>query len=243
MEVEKVKPYQASAEKTNQIEAMFDAISPQYDLLNRIMTLGIDIYWRNKAISTLKDLKPKAILDVATGTGDFAFAALKLNPERILAVDLSQKMLDVAIEKQKKVDNTLMEFRKVDILDQTLETNSFDAITVGFGVRNFEDIHLGLGKLYTYLKPGGKLVILEPGIPKNKLIQFLFNLYFNRIVPLIGRIISKDQSAYTYLPNSVAAFPSPQVFLEILGEIGFENNKYEGLSFETCALYTATKPF
>ena len=242
IEVEKVLPYSSQSEKKNQIETMFDNIAHKYDFLNHLLSLGIDIRWRKKAIQELSNINPKIILDMATGTGDFALEALRLHPEKIIGVDLSQNMLDIGIIKAKNSGvSDIITFQKGDSEHLHFEDCSFDAITVGFGVRNFQSLEKGLAELYRVLKPGGKIAILEPSFPQNPIIKWVFTIHFKYFTPLIGKLFSKDASAYSYLPNSVGAFPEGTKFSEILQKIGFQHTKYEPLTFGMCALYIAEK--
>lgn len=221
---------------------MFDNIAHRYDFLNHFLSLGIDIYWRKKAIAFLSAFKPKLIMDMATGTGDFAFEALSLRPEKIIAYDLSLGMIERGRNKSiEKGVSTVVEFIKGDSEKMPFEDNMFDAMTVGFGVRNFENLKQGLSEMLRVLKPQGKLVILEIGKPKNPLITPLFKLYFHYIAPGIGRLFSKDHRAYTYLPESVAAFPEGNDFVKILKDIGFNHVQYTPLTFGICAMYTCEK--
>lgn len=242
LEVEKVLPYNQDETKKTQIESMFDNIAHKYDFLNRFLSLGIDITWRKRAIKELSKVSPKIILDMATGTGDFAFEALILNPEKVVGVDLSQNMLDIGIQKSKDRNQTdKIEFVKGDSEKLNYDSNSFDAITVGFGVRNFQHLELGMSELYRVLKPGGMIAILEPSFPTNPILKGLFTVHFKYITPIFGKLFSKDARAYSYLPNSVAAFPQGKDFCEILKKQGFTDTKHIALTFGICALYTAKK--
>jgi demethylmenaquinone methyltransferase/2-methoxy-6-polyprenyl-1,4-benzoquinol methylase len=238
-----VTPYNdENRSKKEQVEEMFDNIAHRYDLLNRILSLGIDITWRKKAVKYLGTIQPKTILDVATGTGDFAFEALSLKPEKVTGYDISEGMMKYGREKAKQggVSN-IVEFVKGDSEQMPFADNSFDAITVGFGVRNFENLETGLKEMYRVLKPGGKVAILEISQPPNAIIRALYGLYFSRILPVIGRLFSKDVRAYTYLPESVKAFPEGLAFVKILGNIGFRNVQWKPLTFGACAFYMMEK--
>jgi demethylmenaquinone methyltransferase/2-methoxy-6-polyprenyl-1,4-benzoquinol methylase len=240
--VENVKPYESNSEKKVQIERMFDNIAGQYDFLNHFLTAGIDILWRKKAIQYIGLKKPQLILDMATGTGDFAFEALAIHPKKVIGVDLSQNMLNVGIEKSKQKNTTeQIEFVKGDSEALEYDANYFDAITVGFGVRNFEHLENGLSELYRVLKPGGEIVILEPSFPKNPILRFLFTIHFKYITPFFGKLFAKDHSAYSYLPNSVAAFPEGQNFCDVLTHLGFKNTKFKSLTFGICTLFVGEK--
>lgn len=242
IQVEKIRPYSGSNDKKVQIESMFDNIAHRYDFLNHLLSAGIDILWRKRAIQEISIINPKRIMDMATGTGDFAFEALKLNPEKIVAVDLSQNMLDVGILKnQKRGTESIVEFVKGDSEKLDFEDESFDAVTVGFGVRNFENLKLGLSELARVTRAGGMIAILEPSFPTNPLVKFVFKLHFKYLMPVIGRIFSRDPSAYSYLHNSVEAFPEGEKFCEIIKASGFRDTKHLSLSFGICALYLAYK--
>ena len=221
---------------------MFDSISGRYDFLNHFLSLGIDHRWRKKAIDELRDLKPKHILDMATGTGDLAIAALKLNPEKITGVDLSEGMLSKGREKmkQRKLSDKI-EMLKGDSEKILFPDNTFDACTVGFGVRNFEHLEAGLSEMYRVLKPGAKLVVLEFSKPKHFPVKNLYNFYFRAILPMWGRFISKNNNAYTYLPESVRHFPDGPAFLEKLKQSGFQQTTAKTLSFGICSIYTGIK--
>jgi demethylmenaquinone methyltransferase / 2-methoxy-6-polyprenyl-1,4-benzoquinol methylase len=238
-----VLPYKEdSAAKKQQVAKMFDSISGRYDFLNHFLSLGIDILWRKKAISKLKDIRPKFILDVATGTGDFSIEALSLKPEKIIGVDISEGMLDVGRKKmlEKKVDN-IIELRSGDSENLPFEDNFFDAVIVAFGVRNFEDLERGLAEMLRVVKPGGKVVVLEFSRPSKFPMKQLYSVYFTTILPLIGRWVSRDQAAYRYLPESVQAFPDGKDFIKILSSIGYKNPQCNPLTFGISSLYWGTK--
>lgn len=239
---ESVKPYSEEGSKTKQIATMFDNIAHRYDFLNRSLSMGIDIIWRKKAIAQLKPIKPKTILDVATGTGDFALEAMSLNPDKITGVDISVGMLDLGKEKiAKKNLSDKIEMVVGDSENLPFQDNTYDAATVAFGVRNFENLQKGLTDINRVLRPGGKLVVLELSTPKKFPIKQLFGFYFNNILPLFGRLLSKDDSAYTYLPESVNAFPDGEDFKKVMAEAGFKNNTSKALTFGICSLYTGVK--
>lgn len=239
----KVTPYKNSElSKKEQVSEMFDNVSHNYDFLNRMMTLGIDMKWRKKVVQIVKEKNPETILDIATGTGDFAIMLSKLNPKKIVGLDLSKGMLEIGIEKvkNKKLDN-LIEMVLGDSENLPFEDNSFDAITVGFGVRNFEDLDKGLQEIYRVLKPSGIFVVLETSQPDNYVIKKIFNFYSKYIIPTIGKLFSKDKKAYTYLPESAAAFPYGIMFNNILEKNGFNNATNKPLTFGAASIYTATK--
>ncbi len=221
---------------------MFDNIAPKYDLLNHTLTLGIDFLWRRKAIKLLKPYQPQLVVDIATGTADFAIEAKSLSPEKIIGIDISPQMLAVGREKisEKKLSE-LIELREGDSENLALETNSVDAITVGFGVRNFENLEKGLAEMLRVLRPGKAAVILEPSYPTRFPMKQLFNFYFRRLTPLIGRLVSGDGSAYTYLGDSVKAFPQGKAFTDICLKVGYKRAKYVPLTFGICSLYLLEK--
>lgn len=221
---------------------MFDNISGNYDFLNHLLSLGIDILWRKKAIKLLKDLHPKLILDVATGTGDFAIEALKLNPDKVIGVDISEGMLEVGRTKLKERNlDQKIELLFGDSEKLPFEENKFDAIIVAFGVRNFENLENGLAEMLRVVKPGGKVVVLEFSKPKKFPFKQLYNFYFKFVLPKIGRWVSRDSSAYTYLPESVQAFPDGESFIKILNHLGYKNTACKPLTFGISSLYIGTK--
>jgi demethylmenaquinone methyltransferase/2-methoxy-6-polyprenyl-1,4-benzoquinol methylase len=241
---ENITPYHSkTATKKEQVASMFDNISGTYDFLNHFMSLGIDILWRKKAIRELLSIKPKIILDVATGTGDFAFEAIKiLKPEQIIGVDISRGMLDVADKKIK--ERNLQDVFSVALGDSEglqFEDNKFDAITVAFGVRNYENLEKGLSDMYRVLKPGGKIVILEFSKPRKFPIKQGYNFYFKHITPILGKLFSKDERAYNYLPESVAAFPDGDDFVNLMTKVGLKNARDRRLTFGVSAIYTGIK--
>ncbi|WP_162342619.1 bifunctional demethylmenaquinone methyltransferase/2-methoxy-6-polyprenyl-1,4-benzoquinol methylase UbiE [Cyclobacterium salsum] len=238
-----VVPYKDKKEgKKQQVASMFDNISKKYDLLNHLLSLGIDIIWRKKAIKMLQKDQPKLILDIATGTGDFAIEALVLKPEKVIGVDISEGMLQEGRKKmkQKKLEH-LIELQLGDSEKLLFEENKFDAVIVSFGVRNFENLEKGLADMYRVLKPGGKTVILEFSKPKKFPMKQGYSFYFKYILPQIGRMISKDHSAYTYLPESVKAFPDGRDFLGILEKVGFKQTQCKTLTFGISSIYTGIK--
>lgn len=221
---------------------MFNSISGRYDFLNHLLSLGIDKSWRKKAIRILAAARPKRVLDVATGTADFALQAISLNPEKIIGVDISEGMLDVGRKKiaQRGLSNTI-ELMLGDSENLPFPDNNFDAVTVGFGVRNFENLKKGLMEINRVMKPGAMLVVLEFSRPATFPFKQVYNFYFKFILPKIGRLISRDKSAYTYLPESVEAFPDGDRFLGILHETGFKNTACKPLTLGVSSLYTAQK--
>jgi len=238
-----VKPYNKSDKsKKEEVAEMFDNISGRYDFLNHFLSLGIDKLWRKRAIKMLKPLQPKKIIDLATGTGDFAIAALKLNPEEVVGVDISNGMLEKGREKMKKrkVEH-IITMKNGDSEDLPFEDNYFDALTVGFGVRNYENLEKGLAEMLRVLDKDGMAVILEFSKPKKFPIKQTFQFYSKYIIPLLGKSISKDKSAYAYLPESVAAFPEGQDFLDILTKVGYRNVKAKPVSGGIATIYTGVK--
>lgn len=237
-------PYKNSNQsKKVQVEEMFDQISHRYDLLNHLLSVNIDKAWRNKAIKMLKVFQPKTILDIATGTADFAIAAGKLNPEKITGIDLSEGMLRIGRQKvEKKGLSHLIELRKADSEALPFENHSFDAAVVGFGVRNFENLEKGLAEIFRVLRPGGVFVVLEFSLPKNKVFRSLYFFYFLKVLPWLGRLISKNSRAYTYLPESVREFPDGENFARILEKVGFEKCRWAPQTMGIATIYQAQKP-
>ncbi len=238
-----VKPYgDDRTSKKQEVATMFNNISAKYDFLNHFLSLGIDKLWRRRAIKELKSIKPKRMLDIATGTGDFALEALKINPNNIIGVDISEGMLKVGMEKMKskQVDH-IISLRLGDSENLPFENEAFDAITVGFGVRNFENLEKGLSEMLRVLKPGGKAVVLEFSKPKSFPIKQLFSFYSNYFIPFFGKLFSKDQRAYSYLPESVKVFPEGQAFRDILIQVGFENVASFTVSGGIATIYSGTK--
>ena len=238
-----VLPYKdKNTSKKEQIAAMFNSISGKYDFLNHFLSLGIDILWRKRAIRLLKKHQPKLILDIATGTGDFAIEALSLNPKKIIGVDISEGMLSVGREKLIKKNLTdKIELISGDSEFLPFEDNFFDAVIVSFGVRNFENLEKGLSDMLRVLKPGGKVVILEFSKPKSFPFKQIYQFYFQWILPKIGKLISKNHAAYTYLPDSVQAFPDGDDFLNILDKIGFQKNQCTPLTLGISSIYFGSK--
>ncbi len=238
-----VVPYKNdSASKKEQVAKMFNSISGNYDFLNHFLSFGIDIGWRKKAIQLLQSEKPQLILDVATGTGDFALQALALKPTKIIGVDISDGMLEVG--RKKMIDKgveQIIELRNGDSENLPFEENKFDAIIVAFGVRNFGDLKQGLSEMLRVLKPGGRVIILEFSRPTSFLFKPLYNFYFRFITPTIGKFFSNDSQAYSYLPESVNAFPDGKLFTDILDQLGYKNTSCKPLTFGVSSLYSAIK--
>jgi len=238
-----VLPYENSdLGKKKQVALMFNKIAKHYDFLNHFLSLGIDNIWRRKTINKLKPFQPKTILDVATGTGDLAIAALKLNPDKIVGVDISEEML--AVGKQKMIKKGLsdrIELKKGDGEELPVEDGSFDAVTVAFGVRNFENLQKGLKDIYRVLNQNGRVVILEFSKPTAFPLKQIYNFYFLNVLPTIGKLVSKDNKAYAYLPESVRQFPFGNDFIKELKNAGFKNCSCQTLTFGICSIYLGEK--
>ncbi len=241
---EEVKPYDSqSGSKKNQVSRMFNRIAPYYDFLNRLLSLGIDSIWRRRAIAQLKEGQPRLILDVATGTADLAIeSARQLDPERIVGVDIAIDMLEIGRSKLRKQGlDTIIELKQGDSENLPFPDNTFDAITVAFGVRNFENLEKGLAEMRRVLKKDGQMVVLEFSKPRLFPFRQLFNAYFKYILPQIGRLTSKDPKAYRYLYESVQAFPDGEAFLRILQKTGFKSNQCIPLTLGICSIYSGVK--
>jgi demethylmenaquinone methyltransferase/2-methoxy-6-polyprenyl-1,4-benzoquinol methylase len=229
--------------KKVQVEEMFNQISPKYDLLNHLLSANIDKLWRKKTIELLKPWQPELILDVATGTADFAIAATAINGATVVGIDISEGMLGVGRRKvHKKGLANRIELIKADSEKLPFENDKFDAAIVGFGVRNFENLKTGLLEIKRVLKPGGVFYVLEFSKPVKSPYKQIYQFYFTKILPLIGRMVSKDSNAYTYLPESVNEFPDGEKFLTILADVGFIENKYFLQTFGIASIYEAHKP-
>lgn len=241
---EKILPYKDSSEgKKKQVAEMFDNIAHKYDFLNHFLSLNIDKIWRKKSVKLLQSSKPKIILDVATGTGDFALEIYKrLKPEKIIGIDISKGMLKIGEGKiNKKGLSQIIEFQKGDSEQLNFGSNYFDAVTVAFGVRNFENLKNGLKEMLRVLKPTGKLIVLEFSQPEKFPVKQFYNFYSKYILPAFGKIFSKDKSAYIYLPESVNAFPYGGKFIEILKETGFSSIKLKQFASGISTVYYAEK--
>lgn len=240
---EKIKPYEGNAHKREQVELLFDNIAPTYDALNHTLSFGFDRAWRRKAMRTLASYSPQSILDVATGTGDFALAAArKFKLRRVMAVDISEGMMRVGREKAVREGlHDVVHFQKEDCNHLSFSDESFDAVTVTFGVRNFENLDACLCELLRVLRKGGHLVLLELSYPHNRFWRFLFGIYSKVVMPVVGRLISGDDSAYTYLPETMKAFPQGEVLREILLKNGFSQATFRRLTMGICTLYIAEK--
>ena len=241
--VEQVTPYGNQGDKTEQVRQMFDSIAPAYDFMNRAMTLGIDIWWRRLAVKRLRKHNPSVILDVATGTGDFAIQLHNsLHPRHITGIDLSQGMLDEAHRKiSEKGLEKFISFEQGDCMALPMQDNTFDAVTVAFGVRNFEHLLQGYQEMTRVLKPGGILCVLELSTPTNRLIRWFYDLYTLHIIPWVGSLKSGDKSAYRYLPQSIAAVPQGEDMLQLMRDAGLRDTCCKRLTLGTCTIYTAIK--
>jgi len=238
-----IVPYKdQDGNKKSQVAQMFNNIAGNYDFLNHFLSAGIDIIWRKKAVSLLAPYKPKVVLDIATGTADFALETLRLHPDKIIGVDISEGMMAVGREKiAKKGLSDKIQLQYGDSENLPFEDNTFDAITVAFGVRNFENLSKGLAEMNRVLKPGGIAVVLEFSKPRSFPMKHLYQFYFKNILPLVGKFVSKDNAAYTYLPESVQAFPDGQDFISIFEKVGFKKTKWHSLTFGISSIYTGIK--
>ncbi len=236
-----VTPYNTNQSKKTQVEDMFDNIAPKYDLLNHVLSMKIDVLWRNNLVKWMRKDHPKLVLDVATGTGDLAIAVQKGLEAKVVGLDLSQQMLNVGIDKIKKINlSDKITMVKGDAENLTFEDNKFDAVSVAFGVRNFENLEKGLAELRRVVKENGSVFILEFSKVEGFLGPF-YMFYFKNILPQIGKLVSKDNRAYTYLPDSVNAFPFGEKMKQILLDTGFKNVEYKKQSFGIATIYKATK--
>lgn len=238
-----VKPYQEKeGSKKEQVAEMFDNISQRYDFLNHVLSLNIDKAWRKKVVKLAAQGDPKRILDVATGTADLAIALKKTQPEKIIGIDISAGMLAVGREKiARKGMSELITLEQADSENLPFEDNSFEVVTVAFGVRNFENLQAGLKEMWRVLKPGGKLLVLEFSQPQSFPFKQLYNFYFKNILPGLGRLISKDQSAYTYLPASVGAFPFGDDFCAELKKADYRQCRFQPVTFGVASIYEGLK--
>lgn len=241
---EDIKPYNPEQDKTEQVTRMFDKISHTYDKLNHTLSLGIDRWWRSYAINKLKSFQPKSILDIATGTGDFAIQAFNtLHPNQIIGIDISEGMMSIAREKiAKKELQDYITFQNEDCCKGlSFKDNSIDAVTVAFGARNFAHLDNGLLEMQRVLRPDHPLVLLELSVPVHFPMKQLFWIYAHVVMPFIGRLISHDDSAYTYLPSSMEAFPQAETMEMILKKAGFSQVWWKRLTFGICTCYVAIK--
>ncbi len=242
-EQEKITPYGDGREKAGQVEQMFDDIAPTYDTLNHRLSWNIDKSWRKKAIRALAEFHPQRMLDIATGTGDFAILSARLlNPREIIGADISEGMMQVG---RKKVEAAklghIISFKKEDCLNLSFADDSFDAVTAAFGIRNFQDLDKGLRELCRVLKKGGHLSIVELTTPISFPMKQLFWIYSHTLLPVYGKLISKDKSAYSYLTKTIEAFPQGEQMMEIFRKAGFAESSFRRLTFGICTLYLATK--
>ena len=240
--VEQVTPYHEGS-KTEQVRQMFDSIAPAYDFMNRAMTLGIDIWWRRLAVNRLRRIRPTRILDVATGTGDFAIQLNdSLHPQHITGIDLSQGMLDEAVRKVKEKGlDKVISFEQGDCMALPMQDGTFDAVTVAFGVRNFENLQRGYQEMARVLRPGGMLCVLELSTPTNRLIRWFYDLYTLHIIPWMGSLKSGDKSAYRYLPQSIAAVPQGDDMLQLMRNAGLRKTSFKRLTLGVCTIDIAVR--
>lgn len=242
-EQEKIKPYKGEGEKGKLVEEMFDNIAPTYDTLNHRLSWDIDKRWRRKAIGMLANYKPAKILDIATGTGDFAILAAKnLHPQQLIGADISEGMMEIGRQKVKREKlDSIISFHKEDCLHLSFEEETFDAVTAAFGIRNFQNLDQGLKEMCRVLKKGGHLCIIELTTPVSFPMKQLFHVYSHTVLPIYGRLISKDSSAYRYLTATIEAFPQGEAMMEILRKAGFSKAEFRRLTFGICTMYFATK--
>lgn len=244
VKAEHIKPYDHDRDKTVQVREMFDSIAPAYDWMNRAMTFGLDKLWRRRAVSIVAADNPSSIVDLATGTGDLAIAIARKMPQaRITGLDLSEGM--VSIGQRKVADAGLsgrIELLTGDCLAMPFEDASTDAVTVAYGVRNFEHLDRGYAEMFRILKPGGFLCVVELSTPVNPFVKPFYKLYTKIIIPALGRIVSKDRRAYSYLPESIAAVPQGDVMLSLIRDAGFAETRFRRLTFGVCTIYTARRP-
>lgn len=224
------------------VRTLFNGIAPRYDFLNHLLSAGFDLYWRRKAIARLTEARPRTILDVATGTGDFAIAALRANPHSVVGVDIADNMLDLA---RKKIARKGLEDRITlkpgDAESLDFPPGSFDAVTVAFGVRNFENLEKGLFGMLRVLRPGGRIIVLEFSLPRTAPFRQVYFFYFRHILPRIGRAVSEHEDAYTYLPDTVMRFPEGTEFLRVLENVGFSDTAAERLTGGIVTIYSGTR--
>ena len=230
--------------KTSQVKEMFDSIAPAYDFMNRAMTVGVDKWWRRKAVQSVAAANPHAVLDLATGTGDLAIALARRMPTaKITGADLSPQMLEIAHMKvQRKGLQLNISLHEADGTALPWAEASFDAVTIAYGIRNFENINAGYSEMYRVLKPGGTLTVVELATPVNPVALSFYKLYTRWLIPALGRLISRKRRAYSYLPESIAAVPQRERMLELIEKAGFSRATHRPLTFGTCIIYTASKP-
>lgn len=240
---EEIKPYEQGKAKGEQVERMFDNIAPTYDTLNHRLSLNIDKGWRRKAIRQLQPFKPQHILDIATGTGDFALlAARMLHPQKLLGTDISQGMMDIGKQKVKAAAlDHVISFAKDDCMQLSIADNTYDAVIAAFGIRNFPNLDKGLAEMCRVLKKGGHLSIVELTTPVSFPMKQLFKIYSHTVLPLYGRLISRDTEAYSYLTATIEAFPQGEEMINILKKAGFSKAQFKRLTWGICTMYFATK--
>lgn len=239
-----IVPYENSTlSKKEQVAAMFDTIAGKYDFFNRFLSAGIDVRWRKKALQYLIPLQPQYMLDIATGTADVALMAQKiLNPQKIVGIDISKEMLNIGIAKVAKANlNTVIDLQMGDSEAINFGDNTFDAVTVAYGVRNFENLEKGMAEIQRVLKPNGRLIVLEFSKPKQNIWSKFYNLYMGVVAPKMVSVFSKNKEAYQYLNNSVKAFPERENFVEVLKNANFKNCNFKSLSLGICCIYIADK--
>ena len=241
-EQEKIKPY-GEGEKAQQVEQMFDNIAPTYDRLNHRLSWNIDRGWRRKAIEALAPYQPQTLLDIATGTGDFAIlAAEMLHPQAIVGADISEGMIEIGRQKvEQKGLSEVIQFQKEDCLALSYPAESFDAVTAAFGIRNFAELEKGLSEMWRVLKKGGHLSVVELTTPVRFPMKQLFRVYSHTVLPLYGRLVSRDKRAYDYLTATIEAFPQGEKMVEILKKAGFAQARFQRMTFGICTMYFATK--
>ena len=240
---ENINPYDDNRPKTEQVREMFDSIAPAYDFMNRAMTFGIDKLWRRRAVKMIAKYAPKRILDIATGTGDLAIRLAKsLKPESVVGVDLSEQMLAIGQEKVRKEGLAgIVSLSSADCMHLPFENEIFDCVTVAYGVRNFEHLQQGYEEMHRVLRSGGVLCVIELSSPTSPLVKPLYKAYTKWIIPAVGRLVSKDVRAYSYLPESIAAVPQGENMLALMKNAGFSQCSYTPLTFGTCTIYIAVK--
>lgn len=244
MDCTEINPYDNERAKGAQVKEMFDSIAPAYDFMNRAMTFGIDKWWRRRAVARLASHPHDRILDIATGTGDLAILmARRLDPVSVTGVDLSEGMIEIGRRKIKDEGLTdVVSLQPGDCLNLPFTDRSFDCVTAAYGVRNFENLLAGYREMFRVLIPGGTVCIIELSTPTSPIIRPLYNLYSRHIIPAVGRMVSKDTRAYSYLPESIAAVPQGDAMLAIMREAGFTDTTFHPMTFGTCTVYMATKP-
>lgn len=244
VKAEKINPYDDNRSKSEQVREMFDSIAPAYDFMNRAMTFGIDKLWRAKAVKMIRNHSPRQILDIATGTGDLAIKLARELPKvKIAGVDLSEGMIEIGRKKVAEAGlDERVEMMTGDCLSLPMADGSYDCVTVAYGVRNFERLLQGYREMLRVLRPGGMLCVIELSTPTSAIVKPLYKIYTRYIIPAVGRMVSKDVRAYSYLPESIAAVPQGDYMLAIMREAGFTDTRHRPLTFGTCTIYTASKP-